>query len=223
MKIALLIKGIAYNNQYRQGVNYKRTLQGMWDNIILPLRNGENSREVDIYLATYKTKGAENIMDDIENDYDAFDITFLNFEGATQTRTAITGLEMIKRECDGCSYDAVIMTRFDVEWKMPISKWNIDWSKINFVWRETQRMWEQSRRVGDVVFVFPAKYIDVMILALKENPHPENMHCIYPNVVGHMRERYGLSEEKCIHLIVSDGYYDSGRGMNPLYTLVRGI
>lgn len=214
MRIAILLKGIAraHSSYYRKGVNYKNCLQSFKDNIVVPLR--EKGDEIDVFLTTYNMDGLNDT--ELKEDYGAFMIQYIPYNGSTQKMTLYRGLEVIK-ECKK-EYDCVLITRFDIKYKMDILKWRLDWRAVNFTWKETERLWNRQGRIGDVVTIIPWKYLDIFMSAVINYSRPENIHMIYNGLIK-LFTHHNIQDYKICFMF--DGYYISGND-NPLYDIIRG-
>lgn len=214
MRIAILIKGIAraHSTHFRRGVNYKNCLDSFKDNIIKPL--SERGDEVDVFLTTYNIDGLND--SELRKDYEAFMVEYVPYHGSTQKMTLYRGLEVIK-ECKK-EYDCILMTRFDIKYKMDVLKWKVDWGAINFTWKETEKLWIRQGRIGDVVTIIPYKYLDIFMSAVINYSRPENIHMIYNGLIR-LLTHHNVKDYKICFMF--DGYYISGNE-NPLYEIMRG-
>ena len=70
----------------------------------------------------------------------------------------------------GPDADAVLLLRFDVEYRVPITAACIDWSKVNIAFRDIASSWDSFRAVSDLFFVVPMRLLSSFARALDKVP-----------------------------------------------------
>lgn len=62
--------------------------------------------------------------------------------------------------------DALIMSRFDVRYRVSIDQMKIDWGKVNLAFPDAPIYWAKEKKVSDLFHVVPAKYLQALRKAL---------------------------------------------------------
>ena len=202
MKIALLIRGIAYLENYIHhtgkvyNINYKNNLS----NLNHFIQNLKQNNEINIYISTQSSK----LNDEVISDFNPKDHIFLETI-TNQNSCLLFGLNLIKDQ-----YDFVIVTRFDLKFKFNIMDLSINYDKFNILWKEQTK----DHRINDCIHLFNYKFINPFVEALIECPYKKCIHHIMP---------YIKIDNKDINFIY-DEYYDSNSDNqdNPIYTIERG-
>lgn len=199
MKIALLIRGITYLENYVHhtgkvyNINYKNNLNNLQDTI----NDIRKHHDVDIYISTSSSKLDSDVIKDLNpKDYIFFKIP------KTQNECLKIGLELIKDQ-----YDFITVTRFDLKLKINILDLPIKYDKFNILWKEQTK----DHRVNDCIHLFNHKFLKDFIKALNECPHKKCIHHIM------------LYLKVDVNFIFDD-YYDSNSDKqdNPVYVIERG-
>lgn len=206
MKIALLLRGITYARGYVhhggktvRNICYKNTLDSVLENVIAPLRN---VHETDVYLATYCSKLQDVVMKDFSP---VSGVVFLR--KGSQMDCMLQGLQKIKASSQ-CIYDVVIVCRFDLLLKCPITAIPFVHHKTNFLWHETT-----LGAIADCIHMFPYKHMDAWIHALETCPTRTSIHYIIPhlNIL-----------ESDIHVVLKEPVEsNTDKCCNPYYTIYR--
>lgn len=69
--------------------------------------------------------------------------------------------------------DAVVLSRFDLRYRSPITSLNVQWNVTNVAHREGEKSWATQRKLSDLFFVIPIGHVRPLIHALKESgTHP---------------------------------------------------
>lgn len=221
LKIGINLVGVSFNDgsngRYR---NYKDALNGLYTNIVNPLR--EEGHEVVFYLFTYDSIEKENILKTytpvIKSTF--LDTNYNKLGGGDVVSnglkiislTYISSLEKLIDE----DLDLVISTRYDINFlKNPFKEYKYDFDKCNFLWREPEFM--DLPIVNDTFIVFPHHMTQNLInsiIKMETNPHMGvgiAMHNIYLPMVDEVgKERVQW---------VSDNFETSIT--NNLYKLMR--
>lgn len=218
MKVALLLRGLTYKEQYIHHtgrilkIDYRVNLDKIKSQIIEPLKN---KYDLDIFLVSYKNSLDEA---DIMKDFDCINADFLPEEGQTQTDNLLAGLRLIYRKGEDRynpqKYDFIVITRFDINLLMNIDDINYDEDKFNFIWSEQT----QDGQIGDCMFFLNGEYLLPFINALNmysKTTYIKSIHFIKPYI-----ERY-ISKQNIN--IIFDDFWDSNTDYrsNPLYKIIR--
>lgn len=214
MKIALLIRGITFDDKFKHWtgklleIDYKNNLQSIISKVIEPLRN---SNDVDLYLTTYQS--IERPKEMLVNDFglECFEhATILDRHNTTQMDCFLAGLKTI--QASGKAYEMVIVTRFDLDLKYNIDLVPWDCDKVNFLWYETCN----DNRVGDCMHFVPFKLLEMFTEGLTICPYKTCCHYLknyLDPIIGNDR----------INIIFKEKYWsNTDDGENPLYTIKRG-
>jgi hypothetical protein len=62
--------------------------------------------------------------------------------------------------------DAVVMTRFDLRYRVPITSLNVDWNATNLAFHDVSPMWKARQSVSDLLFILPVKHVRPLIQSL---------------------------------------------------------
>jgi hypothetical protein len=62
--------------------------------------------------------------------------------------------------------DAVVMTRFDLRHRVPITSLNVDWNATNLAFHDVSPMWKARQSVSDLLFILPVKHVRPLIQSL---------------------------------------------------------
>jgi hypothetical protein len=188
----------------------RNNLKSLIENLIEPVR--AVSPGAKLYLVTYDSPALADLREALAPD----DCLVLDANGSTQCETYKEGLKRVIQHSD---YDALIATRFDLDFRKKFNEWNLKVTNnsILFPWRELKYHWRDHKRVGDGVHVIgrnaiPAFHNAIIMNQLSGRNH---MHMMY-YYLRTMHEELGFIE---------DGYWDSNtlfsnpEGDNPLYKI----
>jgi hypothetical protein len=80
--------------------------------------------------------------------------------------------------------DAIILTRFDLQFHKKITHLNIDWAKTNIAFPDAEVYWKHSRKVSDLFFVIPIRHARSFLHALEIASKTEEgmAHALYPSL-----------------------------------------
>ncbi len=236
-RFCLLLRGIAFRQGYKTRgstrktvtVDYRTCLQSTRDNVIKPL---EAVGKLEVILASYTSALDREILADFApvdhrffrllpisgkalQLYKALCYLGLRIPGQPilQGELLLEGLRLVADRAD--LYDFVVISRFDLEYLLPVNRWPISPDKINLLWKETESGWNGHRRVGDCIHVIPIKFLSGFFEAIKHTRRKSCLHFIFPEVVK-------ACGESSTHFLC-DGYLDSNsdRFPNPIYRIVR--
>lgn len=210
MRIALLLRGITYNDHYKHWsggimkIDYKHNILNVIEQIIKPLKA---EHDVDLYISTYKS-AKEN---DIIKDFDPFASIFID-SCENQITCILKGLELIQQSA--LQYDFVIVSRFDLLLLPNILEIPYDINKFNFIWKENPE--EDPNCVGDCMHFFAFKFLDSFIATLKQYTYTLNLHKIRDYLLTYI-------SPTDIHYIYDPVFNsNSDKCKNPLYVIQRG-
>lgn len=212
LKLSILIRGNNYLEKDRFGLpmDSRKNADSLMRNVIEPIR--ARSPGAKVYLATYHSPA----LADLREKFAPCELILLDADGSSQTETYKEGLKHVFSK-DDC--DAVIVTRFDLEFKKPFDTWDVEVNRDNiyFPWKEYKAFWRDHWRVGDAVHIIGrhamAKFYNAIIInQLSGRSH---LHLMY-YFLRTMHENLNFIE---------DGYWDSNTLFsnrecdNPLYTI----
>jgi hypothetical protein len=124
-------------------------------------------------FATY-SEGArvplENPGDGDDDDYDEGDIRAEEDSKDEESSQLIVDsfikvLELVLQDKE--SIDAVVLTRFDLQFRAEITALNVRWNVTNGAHREGLHSWEGEKKISDIFFVIPIGHVETFIESLK--------------------------------------------------------
>jgi len=68
---------------------------------------------------------------------------------------------------DKKSIDAVVLTRFDLKLREPITLANVRWNVTNAAHKEGEDSWKREKRLSDLFFILPIEHVEAFIQALR--------------------------------------------------------
>lgn len=82
--------------------------------------------------------------------------------------------------------DAVVLLRFDLRFRVPITAWNVSWGKVNFAFPDAyHHPGVSQRKTSDLLFVLPLRFIPVLSRALQRTRATADNPAHSPNGNGH--------------------------------------
>jgi len=81
-------------------------------------------------------------------------------------------LELVLQDKD--DIDAVVLTRFDLRYRAPITSFNIDWGATNVAHKDLRSNWEGREVISDVFYVLPIGHVQTLIDVLNQSADSEN-------------------------------------------------
>lgn len=212
MKIALLLRGITYKKEHAHwtgkvvNIDYKSNVSNVLSMVVHPLCS---LYDTDVFIVTYQSK--ERPIQDIIQDFAPIkDHVLLESNTCKQMDCFLAGLKLIKSS--NKKYDFVIVSRFDLELKEPITDIPFQLDKFNFLWYEKC----MDNRVGDCMHFFHSKWIDIFIKCMEECPFKTCCHYIKNYLDKYLDNKdFNIIHDKC---------YDSNtdENTNPIYSIKRG-
>lgn len=148
MKISILLRGNNFleNDRFGFPMDARNNAKSLLEKLVLPVR--AKYPDAKVYLATYESPALE----DLKAAFAPCEVILVDASGSTQIETFKLGLKHIF-ENDDC--DALVVSRFDLDFKKSFDDWNLDIDNANVYlpWRETKGGWRDHRRVGDAVHI----------------------------------------------------------------------
>jgi hypothetical protein len=74
-------------------------------------------------------------------------------------------LELVLQDKE--SIDAVVLTRFDLQFRAEITALNVRWNVTNGAHREGSHSWDSEKKISDIFFVIPIGHVETFIESLK--------------------------------------------------------
>lgn len=199
MKIAVLLRGYLYKEIYKKiyHIDYELNFDGINDQIL-------SNKNIDLYIVSYiNNKYSEEYL---INKFNPIKIILLK-EEYQQLDLIKIGLQMIKN--NNIKYNNVLITRFDLYFKLDIYNLNYDYNKINFIWKEIN----DNNQVGDCLHFINYNLIDLFIDAIDK--------CEY-KACGHHLNKY--LDNNYIHIIFNNPQWSNSDHIdNILYVIKRTL
>jgi hypothetical protein len=212
MRLAVLIRGHNFleEDRFKYPMDARNNVRSLMDKLIGPIRAA--NPDAKIYLATYESPA----LAELKNSFDPCELILFPKDGSSQLDTYKESLKQIFLKDD---YDALVVARFDLEFKKGFDTWNLDIQRdsIYFPWKEYQSYWRDHRRVGDAVHIIgksaiPAFHSAIIMCQLAGRTH---LHLLY----------YFLRTMHSNLRFIEEGYWDSNTFFanpecaNPLYKI----
>jgi len=212
MRLSILLRGNNFLEADRFGISMdgRKNIDSLVEKLINPIRR--MSPGANVYLATYDSPALEEIQAKIG----PCETILLNSEGSSQAETYKAGIKHVFGRDD---LDALVVARFDLEFKKSFDTWPVkaDENTIFFPWREYRDYWRDHRRVGDAVHIIgknalAAFHNSIIMNQLSGRAH---LHLLY----------YYLRTMHANLAFIEDGYWDSNTIFanpecdNPLYRI----
>lgn len=106
---------------------------------------------------------------------------------------------------DAGSVDAVVLTRFDLRYRAPITSLNVNWNVTNVAHREGEESWKTQRKVSDLFYVLPVAHIRPFMTALRESARKHQVNRVdhHSTGAGHWFSHYfvNMMGRKALHII----------------------
>ena len=94
----------------------------------------------------------------------------------------LAGLKLLQRS--QVQVDFVILTRFDLIFRVPFSSLNIDWQRINVPWRDIYTQWKSYKVTSDLLHVLPVHLVQPYADALEWSGTSAPAHMTIFKAVG---------------------------------------
>lgn len=212
MRLAVLIRGNNFLEQdrFKCPMDARNNVRSLLDKLIGPIRAA--TPDAKIYLATYDSPA----LAELQEAFEPCELILFPKDGSSQADTYKESLRQIFLKDD---YDALVVTRFDLEFKKSFENWNLDIQKdsIYFPWKEYKIYWRDHWRVGDAVHIIgrsaiPAFHSALIMSQLSGRTHLHLLYYFLRTMHGNLR-------------FIEDGYWDSNTFFanpecaNPLYKI----
>lgn len=221
MSTALLLRGYSYHLR----TDWRRCVASQWEHLIRPLRQRYGS--LDVILVTYviadnerdKRELTKQLLTDYEHDL----YVSVPSDGRTQRDMATLALDTVIRANAVRHYELVVMTRFDLKFKMcPLDYGVFVPDKVNFLWKEwNERAWADHKRVPDTVHMIPGPLLEAFRTGVITSDG--NGKCLH--TIWHKIAKVTPTGHDAIHVMNTDQsqYVDSNSDVmpNPVYEIVR--
>jgi hypothetical protein len=70
--------------------------------------------------------------------------------------------------------DAIVLTRFDLRYRAPITSFNVNWGATNVAHKDLRSKWEGREVISDILYVLPIGHVQPLIDALNRSANSEN-------------------------------------------------
>jgi len=221
LRILIVLRGISYDSSYRHGAcNFERTYENFFSHMVGPWRL--QGHKVDVGLMTYNSKKLAKVVEVYSPIFLYDPGVAYNAAGRTKLNSMVEALQAADNAGGAKLWDFIVMTRFDLFMREPITRYSIDFGKANFLWPE-KNLWdepfEELPRVGDAMQLFNSAYLGALIEGfkrlillvevIKSNPSYCNGHRILTVTDIDMRED--------VHLILNGTFPSRWNKPNPVY------
>jgi len=75
---------------------------------------------------------------------------------------------------DKSEIDAIVLTRFDLRYRAPITSFSVKWNATNVAHKDLRSKWEGREVTSDVFYVLPIGHVEPLIDALNQSANFEN-------------------------------------------------
>ena len=212
MKIAILLRGHAYlkNDRFGYPMDARTNYKNINENLIQPIK--ELHPNTQVFFSTYHSPAIEEISEKLQPSK----IIFQELSYSSQISTYKSGIDYLLNNED---FDAIVATRFDLNFLKNFKQWNIEITKDNiyFPWKEYYSCWKNHRRVGDAIHIIGRNactaFNDALTICQLSK---QDMHLLY---------YYLRLMHPSLHFI-EKGYWDSNtlwgnrQAANPLYKII---
>jgi hypothetical protein len=180
------------------------------DNLIQPIKEQYPSTKV--FFSTYSSPAIEEISEKLQPSK----IILQELTNSSQISTYKSGIDYLLNNED---FDAIVATRFDLNFLKNFRQWDIEITKdrIYFPWKEYYSCWKNHKRVGDAIHIIGKNacttFNDALTICQLSK---QDMHLLY---------YYLRLMHPSLHFI-EQGYWDSNtlwgnrQASNPLYKII---
>ena len=198
MKRLLVLRGLHYKYHNFGPKNWKLCYQSLYDNYIKFF----NRTEIDIYFQTYISTDFQELIT-YYNPIKYIAYPDKKFDKYNQTKNIYNILELINNIEQ---YDEILITRFDILYKMPYSKWNIDLNYLNIPFQHPKK------GINDCIYIMSGTQSKIFIDSIKDLDS-KNLHRInFKNIRFMFKEKFYSDTDYSKYLPLNN---------NPLYILYR--
>jgi len=159
---------------------------------------------IDIYIHTYCVNDYEDKkLLSIFSNYNLKKYIFEKEISKKISYSIINSLELVDKD-----YDLIINTRFDIYFIKYLNDWSINYNKINLAFKDVKDSWVKQKKVSDLIYIFPKKYNNILISALKKSQN------FVQHGPGHfIYEHLNINENEINFMI--DGFFSSNTDKKP--------
>ena len=224
MRLALVIRGVSEatyvssHDRTTKVMDYAAFIEGYRAKLLRGLERLGYDR-IDVFLVTYET--TEEKRSAIVADYGAVGSHFGQFVECVQSYMTVypiiasqyvKGLDLAAEHAAalGITYDAFLLTRFDMDIQKPLDEYRVDVGKFNVAF-----CCERSDYFDDALWLLPAKFEPALRGALS---YVVSGECMTHAIKGHLRRLVAAPDDATWLNYMVDGMYLCRK--NPLYTLV---
>ena len=167
-KIALLLFGLSYKENYKHHsgkkvlINYEESLKNYEKMIFKYYKN--LGYEIDTFLATNFNKNINNLLKKYKPKSNYIRHQEINNNIISRNKYFLTTMKLCKEyaEKNKIKYEFVIMTRFDLLFKIPFNEVKINYNTMNIV-----SILEHPALICDNFYLFPFSYLDIFLQYVK--------------------------------------------------------
>ena len=153
MNVAILVRGINYDPVYKDGINFKNSIDNFQTHIIEDLQNKHSCNKIDVYLSTYDSAK----LNECKHAYKPITCVLNEYNEMSRHTTIANGLQVVIES--GIIYDLVIVYRFDIRLKVKLTELpNINYSVLNIPFFSPGD-WKGCKRINDGFYVFPGRLL----------------------------------------------------------------
>ena len=166
--------------------------------------NSLGVKNIDIYIHTYSVNDYEDKkLLSLFFNYNLIKYIFEKEIREKISYSIINSLELVDK-----NYDLIINTRFDVYFIKYLGNWHINYKKLNLAFKDLRNAWIIHKKVSDLIYIFPPKYKNILITALKNS---QNFRSHGP---GHFIYKHLNINENEINFMI-DGFFSSNTDIDP--------
>lgn len=163
---------IVFRGEYlRSGVHCKPNLcSDYWmnkdninENVVAPLKKAGANVRLFFHTYSYTDAADTELVKDLKPD----GYRFGDFNGIPWGRDVYSYFEAMKAAMKDGWPDHLMLIRFDVSYRVPITSLDISWGPLNFCSPGGGHYWTDLHKVNDLFFIIPKKYVDHFAAALK--------------------------------------------------------
>jgi hypothetical protein len=160
MNIALVYRGFYKRDKGKTNNFNLEIFKNHLDSI-----NSLGIKNIDIYIHTYSVNDYEDKkLLSLFLNYNLIKYVFEKEIKEKISYSIINSLELVDK-----NYDLIINTRFDVYFIKYLSNWSINCNKFNLAFKDRKVLWIKHKKVSDLIYIFPPKYNNILISALKKS------------------------------------------------------
>lgn len=214
-RLAIGFFGMSYNPAYRHwdarqpliAIDYRKSLANYADKLFAPFER--NGYQIDVFFATNKHDLIVDIARDHGDRFRAYTVFSGQSKNVHHSRNIhvqnVVQLIHSQQQSTNHVYDQVLLTRFDLEFKLTPADLAIDVDKFNISMR-----CERDPLIDDNLYMFPGRYVTPFLKIMFAQVRT-NAHCIRPVLE---------SAFKAVNFMVPGNYLV---GDSPIYKIHRCV